>query len=239
MRRRAKTIAIIIFCVLIGYFVRITYLMKYPVPVRDSYTYQELIERWDFSSKTETTKVVPPLSLFFFKTTSQLLNIEIIKAAKLFNVEAGLLIIVLMMIITLKISSSTICALISGLVAATHPVFVELSCQMLRENSYLMFTCLAILSIMSYLKHTGLIKLVLASICVTLSFFCRYEGIDNIIISLLVILMFSQNVTRKKKVVHTLIFTATCAISALIITFSIKVPISYYMLYKEVILNKL
>lgn len=234
-----KTIAVIVFCVLVGFFVRIMYLIKYPVPVRDSYTYQEMIEHWDFSSQTETTKVVPPLSLFFFKTTSQLLNIELIKAAKLFNIETGLLIIVLMMLIASRISSSLICTFISGLIAATHPVLVELSCQMLRENSYLMFTCFAILCLMSYLKHIGITKLVLAALCVTLSFFCRYEGIDNLVISFLIILFFPKRIRMKVKTVHALIFIVTCAISAFVITFAIKVPTSYYMLYKDVVLNKL
>ena len=234
-----KTITVILFCVLVGYLVRITYLMKYPVPVRDSYTYQEQIERWDFSSKTETTKVVPPLSLFLFKLTSQILNIKIIKAAKLFNIEAGLFIIILMMIIAFKISSSLICTFICGLIAATHPILVELSCQMLRENTDLMFTCLAILSIMGYLKHVGITTLILTSICVTLSFFCKYEGIENIIISFLAVLMFPRKVKRKTKMIHSLIFIATCMISSFIITFVINVPINYYMLYKEVILNKL
>ena len=142
---------VIVICLAIGGLLRVFYCLKYPVPVRDSFSYKFFIEEWVKYGKLPYGKDFPPLGLYLLHIPSALTGCETIKSSIIMNVLFGMLFICVSVYISKCIFSSTFVQCVIGLIVATHPTLIDYSCQGTRENSYLLFCCLSIFFIIKYM----------------------------------------------------------------------------------------
>lgn len=223
--------SIILVSLIIGSIVRIAYLWKYPVPVRDAFTYSESIEEWMRAGKIPEKGGFPPLGLFFFKKVAVFSGLDIIKSGTLVNVSAGLLIVATLGTIAHIIIPYPPLVLFVSLVSATHPALVDYSCQATRENTYLLFCCLSVLFLIRYLKsYNKLRHIAAAAFFACAAFLCRHEGMELPILAFLVILFHDKNAISIR-LSSVLLFSVTFALSFFLISFLIGVPLSYYASY--------
>ncbi len=175
----------------IGAFARIFYCLKYPVPVRDAYEYAENIADWSETGVLHSSRRIPPLFLFFVKECSSFFDYDIMKTGVVLNVLFGLVLIGLSIVIANKLSGSWMICFIVGAIAATHPTMVEYSCQLLRENSFLVFLFLEFILLMEYSKTQKLHLILICAFCGMCSVFCRFEGVETIILIIAAIIFFN------------------------------------------------
>ena len=136
-----------IICIIIGIVLREAYLLKYPVPVRDSYKYYEFIKEWNSFSEGPTNGKYPPLGLFILKIPYSLYNYDIIKGSTLINNILGVAIIILAIRIAFLLSNNYFTTISTGLIFGTHPTLVKYSCEAIRENTYIFFLFLSFLEL--------------------------------------------------------------------------------------------
>lgn len=236
MKTKDKGITIAI--LVVGLIIRLIYIIKYPVPVRDSFRYLGLIEEWNLSGKIPLDDKYPPLGLFFLRIPSIYFDCDAIKGGILVNMVLGLLIIYLCIRISKAITKSSCFSFAAGILAATHPTLVEYSCQMLRENSYLAFCCLTVLTMISYVSCFGIVKLVLSGCFSSLAHLCRHESLELMFAVLVVVLLSGIRKPYKKQVIYLFIFFVSCLLTYVIVSYAIDIPIDYYRIFLEKLLSK-
>ena len=181
-----------VICVIAGGIVRIAYCFNYPVPVRDSYVYYDLIEKWNRTGEIPLDKVIPPLGLYLLRMPCHLLFCDIIKGSICINIILSLSTIVVFIVLSSKILKSNALLLLCGIMFASHPRLVQYSCQATRETSYLFFTCNALFIILYYVKTCRVWYLVLSGVLACCAIMCRYEGFESFVICFFCILL-AQN----------------------------------------------
>ncbi len=228
-RKGKRLFLITTVCVLIGSIVRIAYCLKYPVPVRDSYEYMFIIREWIETNSIPIEKPIPPLGLFLMKIPTTYFGYEIIKGGIVINILLGLLIIITLIKISDEITPSPLLALCIGILSATHPTLIRYSCEMLRENSFLLFSSFAVISCIRFLKGTTG-YLILASICLAAGYLCRHEGIEFAFFFGALIL-FNPKIELKKRGLYSMIYIVLFMFSLVAISLCIGIPKEYYYTY--------
>ena len=232
--------AVSVSCLAIGFIVRFFYLLVYPVPVRDSFKYMMFIESWLETGEYPTNYPFPPLSVYLLKLPHELCNCDLIRSGIVVNMVLGLLIIVLIIKISSNLNCSICYSTCLGLIAATHPTLVHYSCQVLRENSFLFFCCLSVLSMISYLKKHNIIYYIASSFFIVSSCLCRYEAMELIVV-LGVVILFLNKEKKRKKVLLLFVFFLIAITAVFIISCAIGVPLDYYCkaLTREIEIRKI
>lgn len=226
----SKKMLVVLFCTAIGGIIRILYCWKYPIPVRDSYKYYETIQQWNLTQNIPNSHF-PPLGLYIMRLPSIVFNnLDVLKGGIILNVVLGLLLIILTIHLSYYISNSYMIALISGIIVATHPMMVELSCQMLRENSYLICCILFAYCMLKYLSNNKKRNIISASFFSTCAVLCRFEALELSII-LVVLILTQKKLSAKRKIADFMVFNIICIISFFAITHLIDIPLSYYKEY--------
>lgn len=213
----SKTLGQTTICVIIGLVYRLFYCIRYPVQPRDSYTYEYLISQW---SKSETLHYNRyPLSLWILKIPSSLFHCDIIKGGIIINMIIGILLIVLTMMTTNKYFKTKGLALIAGTLVATHPTLVHISCCFLRENTYLLFFSLSLVFLLRYFDSKHLVDLLLAGITGAVSFMCRFEGMEIVLIVYVLVffLLFIKKLVLFKALFHVAAFSTVFFLTVRII----------------------
>ena len=219
-----------VICAIVAGITRILYCWVYPVPVRDSFAYKEIIEYWiRFGSLPEESHS-PPLGLLFFKIPAEYFDYDVIKTGIAVNVLLGVCIVISIVWIAYVIGLSNMESLLVGIIAATHPTLVKLSCQMIREDSYLLFCSLSILTTFLFLKNRRNRQIILMSLFAASAYLCRHEGLELIpIICLLILVCFKDTFFGRTK--RIILFLGLYAVSIVGITCTLDIPIDYYKAY--------
>lgn len=217
-------------CAVLAGTTRVLYCWKYPVPARDAFTYKSFMELWNSSGIFPMTDNFPPLSIYLLKIPASLFFYDTIKGGVIVNVILGIAIIILLVNISHKIIPSYSVATAIGCIAATHPSLIHYSCQMLRENSYLFFTSLWILSITDFLKKKKVINIAFAGLFTSAACLCRFEALELFIISCIIIMFWSKTKNSIKLKILGFYVSVFFLSHILIMTF-INVPLSYYKQY--------
>ena len=216
---------------IVGIIARELYLLKYPVPARDSFVYYDLINNWDTIIKNQIQEErFPPLSIFLLKIPHTLFNYDIIKGAILINCTLGIAVIALIAKIAFLLTKRTIIAFSTGIVFGTHPTLIKYSCEALREKTYIFFLCLSLLYFLFYIRKEKLLMLLLAtffSCCATL---CRYEGLEFLTVLFVYILFFKKTKTLQKKVALFALVVIGSMLSIFTIIKIINIPLDYFQI---------
>ena len=218
-----------ILCVALGGLIRVIFCIVYPVPVRDAFKYKEFIELWDYYGIIPSDSYFPPLSMFLLKTPYSLFEYDVIKGGVIINIVLGLGIIITLINVSYEIFPSIFAALCSGLLVATHPSFIQYSCQMTRENSYLFFSCLATLFFIKSLNRASKpFYVVYAALFSSCAFLCRFEALE--LFAIFIFLIICSNLksipTGMKKL---FLFSSFSIISFGSIIYIMNIPFSYFL----------
>ena len=219
---------VILGCLIIGAITRIVYCLRYPVPVRDSFEYYEIIDVWNKTGRIPKGDCAPPLALFLLRLPSALFGLNILDGGICVNVLLSLLSIIVFMRLAQFFVSSWFFSVLIGIIFATHPQLVHLSCQPIREIPYLFFTILSIYAVILYAKRNRGYFLALCSFFTGCAILCRYEAIENIFLILLMILVLKGKKSLKKRIGTGILYAAGCFVSILFVLFLIGIPVDYY-----------
>ena len=189
---------IVLFCVIAGLLLRIIYLIKYPTQARDAYIYADFIYNWIELGKAPIIKYydIPPLSIFLLKITTCLTGCDPLKGGIIINMAIGCLLIIVLIELGWSLSQNFFITSITGLLAATHPSLIHYSCQVLRENSYLLFLTLYFYCLTKYFKKRKVVHIFLMANFSAMSVLCRHEGLELIVFSFFVLLL--EVLTRRR-----------------------------------------
>lgn len=219
---------------LAGWVVRVIYLITYQAPVRDAFKYKKQIEMWSLTGSIPDMKYFPPLPSFFFKTINNIFQGEIIRESTIANLFFGLIIILLTVLIAAQYTSDIRILFLIGGMAATHPSFVHYSCQMLRENLFLLTILLSFSLLIHYLKKRNIIFLILSSVFLGAGFLCRSESMEVLVIYIIILLCEKKKLLIKIKTLA--IMTVVFALSALVLSVQMGIPMDYYLgTYKRIL----
>ena len=191
-QKERTSLLIYVFCVGIGLLARVSYLIIYYIPVRDSYSYIEYIRQWEETGKIPEV-AVPPFAMFLLKIPYHYWQYDIMIGGTIMNMMMGLFIILEIMFAINLLFNSPFATLSAGLIAATHPKLVQYSVGLLRENSYLMFICLSGVSLCYYFKKNKIEAIIGCGIFVAMCNLCRIEGIEILFICTLIIAFSETN----------------------------------------------
>lgn len=225
-----KFFIISVACIIFAIIMRILYYIKYPVDVRDSFKYKEIIELWISTKKIPNGEGIPPLGLYILKIPTEHFNCDIIHGGTIMNMLLGLCIVSIIIQIAKEIVSSNIIIFLIGVIAATHPSLVDYSCHMTRENTYLVFFSACTLFLIKYIKKKRWIDLAIASFLSASAYLCRHEALE-IVFFMMFIILFSQTQKKLRKIAHVFLFLITYSISFFVISYSIGASTEYYKSY--------
>jgi hypothetical protein len=224
---------ITLLCVGLGAILRLLYIIKYPVQVRDAYTYREIMEEWNNTGVIPDDAIVPPFALYISKKPAEWFGWETMQSGIIVNLLLGLLIIILLMKISKKIISSWIVMLCVGLIASTHPSLIEYSCNILRENTYLVLFCLGILEALKYWETSNAIHVLIMSLLAATAFLTRYEGLEFIFFFSCCIFMMKKKIIPRKRIRMFLLFIIMYVISFLSLAYTMIAPATLFSWYKK------
>ncbi len=199
---------IVFFCLILGLFVRLCHIIRYPVQPRDAYTYEFVICEWEKTNTISDQISFFPFSLLVLRIPNHFFNYDIIKGAVVINLLLGLLIIsVSIHILGLMFKKDSV-TLISGCIVATHPAFVDYSCSCLRENCYLFFSLLSLLFLVKYFKRTEKRYLFPSSLFAAIAFLCRLEGLEFFFVFLIIagFLFFFKKMKFRTAFLHSVLY---------------------------------
>ena len=191
---------IVVFVILLlGITIRWIYLIKYPVPARDAYTYIHFFHEWEKTNILPINDVIPPIAMILLRFPQRHLGLELVSGGILLNCILGLFIVYFICQTTKRITKSNLCVLLVGGLAATNPSLVHYSCQFLRENIYLFFCSLCVKeSVENYyrFKYVTLLKIAFFSV---LSCFSRHEGYEMFLLEF-IFLLFLKDISLLGKI---------------------------------------
>lgn len=238
MKKSKVFIGIIAICLAIGVFERLLYCIRYPVMVRDSYIYCDIIKEWNATGQFRTEGTLPPLSLYLLRIPSHFFSYDIMKGGVLVNVLFGIAIIALSILIVHCICNNLVVDFIFGILVSTHPTLVYYSCQMTRENPYLFFMFLTCLMLIIGTQKKRMIYFMLTGLFSAAAYLCRHEALELVLITILTIFFFSEKKAWRVCLKRLFVFMLIYIISFAVITYSIGIPIQYYYGYYEELENK-
>ena len=221
---------IIILIVLLAFVARIGNVIMHPIPVRDSYIYQKIINDWGENS--EYSSNIPPLGLYMMTLPRKLFGLDTIKSGVSVNMLLGICSVLMITAIAHRIVNSFIIEVGVGVIAATHPTLVHYSCHVLRDNTYIMCLLLLVIEIVEYINKERIRDMVLSGMISAFALASRYEGFEAIIIVCLIVLM---KKSRKQKRLRDLIIY----VSTVIVTINILFMLIGVTLNERFIIEKI
>lgn len=236
-QERKKTLFLeSVICMSIGMIARVFYCWKYFVPVRDSYDYEEYIKQWIAYKTIPEDALFPPLGPFILRIPALYFGTDIIKGGIIVNVLLGLCFISVIIMLSREITSSEYAAVCSGLLAATHPTLVYYSCQLLRENTFLLFAGLAALSAIRYIKFKSPNRflIVFTAFFAVLSCMCRHEGIELIVLFGLLFFLIPRQRKHWGRIRTVSLFVLSCLVSVIITSAAIGISADFYASYPAI-----
>ena len=187
VRINKRQFFVFFFCLILGLFVRLCHIIRYPVQPRDAYAYEFVISEWEKTNTISDQISFFPFSLWILRIPNHFFNYDIVKGAVVINLLLGLLIIaVSIQILSLLFKKNSV-ILISGCIVATHPAFVDYSCSCLRENCYLFFSILSLLFLVMYFRKIEIPYLLPSSLFAAIAFLCRLEGLEFSFVFLIIV----------------------------------------------------
>lgn len=172
-----------------------------PLLMRDSVLYITLAETWVNTGQYQETidggGIVPPLPILITKELI-LFGFKGEIAARSISLFLGAMIPLLGYYAIKKIYKRNGIAFLCAVVLIIHPTLISYSSQPLRENYYLLFEGLIIIETINILnKRIDYYNLALCGLFSACAFFCRYEGME-ILILLPAILLYKKTKTHSK-----------------------------------------
>ena len=128
----------------------------------------------------------------------------------------GSMIPVICFVIAMRVFQNIRIALITAFLLAIQPDLVPYSVQPLRENFYVFFEALLLLAIVESVKNGTYFKWGLCGVLVSFISFCRYEGMEFILIvpAVIVGMAFIDGITRKRALRNIAIFSICFGIAS-------------------------
>ena len=227
-RKRLFAIQIIILVIAIAF--RITYCFRYPVPVRDSYKYQEHIETLQKTGTICDQEIyTPPLALYILGFPSKHWDCGIIKGGICIDVVFGLLIILVATEICAMTIPSLFIVFMIGAIFSTHPNMVYYSCQCLRENSFILLSLLATWASLLSIRKGSATGIVLAGAFAAWAIQCRYEALELLLFIPPALMLFASGKTYFKRIVLCGLFLASILATFFLTNAALGIPLSYYV----------
>lgn len=200
-----------------------------PIPVRDAYVYQSILEHWNNYKELPADCYIPPLSLWLLRIPSYYFGYDIIKGGIIINMLLGLGIVFVVLFTCKKLMTSRIVFFVIGMLIAIHPSLVYYSAQMLRENSYLFFSSLFLYYLVCHIKKQKTSNLILASLFSSMALLCRYEAIELfIVLNTIIILIDIVNKKTSRTIFHLATILAIFGVSLYMTSMLIGVSFDYY-----------
>ena len=221
-----------LFCVLLGITTRLIYCIQYPVQPRDTYEYIETIMKWEQNGAISGTIERFPLSLWFLKIPYHYFKYDLIKGGVIVNMCLGVFLIIVAMNSIAKIYPEKRVLFITGLLIATHPFLIKLSCSFLRENTYLLFCFISFSYIFDYyFRKPFLEKAIKAGLFASIAFLCRLEGLEllPIFLSIVLIASLTKHVVISKALLHGVVFLFVFVSTTIIISYYLGVNYSHFL----------
>ncbi len=231
-KRGATFFYICMACLFITGIQRILFCIKYPVPPRDAFIYEGIIQQWNSTGIFPEDALQPPLGMFILRIPSYYLGYDVMKGGVIVNIILGLLFVWIAMYVSKEITESNLFCLFIGIITATNTTLVTYSCQMLRENSYLLFCIASVLFAIRFWKTKRVNAFIFMSLFSTMSFLCRHEGLETIILSSSVVILSSLN-KPALGLKHFSVYIILCIFLFGLVTQFIHVPLSYYKTYHK------
>lgn len=225
MTKRRKRTYLIVALVAVSFIFRIGYLLKYPIPVRDAYSYQSFLEEWIIKKEIPYDPVYPPLGLFFFKILAPLCDGDIFKSGISISIVFGLCTLIVLAQIIYEIYPKNYIIACTGLALTTHPKLIHYSCQMLRENSYLFFCSLSILFLVKAIKTSHVQHIIAMSFFSAAACMCRYEGLEICVVICSLLLIWKKTIWTFLQNIS--LYLIVFVISVLLISYTIRIPSNY------------
>ena len=216
-----------IFIFIYSVAIRLLYLITYPMPVRDSYTYKQyiiqLIEH-DFPE----SKYIPPVGLYILKAPADFFNVDPIVCGTVLNVVLGVLIIIFGLRAFGEICKSFICYCCMGLIIASHPSLISFSCQLSRENLYLLFCILSAYNCIRAIKTRNLFFFALTAVFSAMAFLCRFEGLEIVFFFALALFFYLRRIkdVLEKLLIFLVVYLATIFV---VVVGIIGLPFAYFL----------
>ena len=213
---RDCSFAISVICFILGAIIRIAYCIQYPVQPRDAYTYCLFITQWEETGEIPDN-VYFPLSLWILKIPFHFFHYDCMKGGIIINLILGLLMIIIVINTAKHFFKNNLVLLFSGLLVATHPTLVSFSCSFLRENTYLLFSLLALTCLVHYYRKIQCLYLLLTGLFGAFAFLCRLESFEllPIVCIILFFLCFFKRIRLPKAFLHGLAFSVIFIITVL------------------------
>ena len=231
----------IILVLLLAYITRILFYIKYPVPWRDSMFYYSVMAEYinqGFYPETNlwgSLNYLPPVPSFLVYITHLINNGSIVNEAISVEICFGLVLVYCIWKTVLTAFGSRSIALIVSLIAAVHPLLVEISTQFSRDNFYLAFISAMLLSIVSNIKNRNILKNLFIGLFLSLAILCRYESFEFFLVYPFVFLIFVKSI--KQCMLHSIAFYFfTALFSAIMIQIIGCSSFYYYSAFQRIFL---
>ena len=212
--------------------VRLLKLIIDPLLQRDAALYLSLSEMWqtsgNYSQSIASGTIVPPFPLFIFvKMIDYGFDAEI--GGRSVSLVLSSLIPVLGSVISFKLFKNSLITIITTFILIVHPVLLSYSIQPLRENFYLFFWGVTILAAINGIKNKRMKDWGICGLFLSLSFFCRYEALEGLIIYpiLIVYLFLMKKINRKNAIVSLIVFFATTFLSSILLLATIDFDLTF------------
>lgn len=203
--KRSKNKRYILYCLifLLALCVRIIRLIIAPLLSRDAVQYLNQAVLWsqtnDYSSFLRLgINPQPPLPIWTIKKL-MFLGFGAETSGRALGIFTGALIPVIGFVLAEKITKNIFVGIVSASILILHPSLIAYSIQPLRENYYLLFSCLFLVYLTEAVKRNASTYWLGCGLIMALCFFCRYEAIELAFITplLIILLRISHRITTK------------------------------------------
>ena len=215
--------------------IRIAFMIQNPVRVRDSFEYRNVLENKE-KVVFDKNHVYPPLAMYIIGLPGMITKCNTIKGGCVIDNVLGLMIVLTIMLIAQEFTKSLLNLFCIGLLAATHESLVEYSCEMLRENSFLIFCSIGVLCMVRAIKRRSYLYHVLCGVFFSLGVMCRYEALEFSAIYLITVYLLQRNLKRTIK--STLCFAISFLIVFGIVYLTLDNQKEYMLLYLNTIYER-
>ena len=182
-------------CVLIFVAALLFRLMKLildPALMRDSALYLQWVEKWyetgDYYFERFGVQVKTAILPIWLMKEAMLSGFGAEIAGRALSLFLGSLIPVAGFYVALYVTKKIRLALVSAILLILHPDLVTYSIQPLRDNFYILFEAFLLLSIVVAIKKDSHISWGICGLFTALISFCRYEGLEFLVIVSFVIM---------------------------------------------------
>lgn len=179
----------------------------------------------------------PPLGPFILRIPALYFDTDIMKGGIVVNMILGLCIISVLVLISKEILFSDLIATGLGIIAAVHPSLVHYSCHLLRENTFLLFSSLAVLCALRHMKFHTRRNVVFSAVFTVMATLCRHEGIE--LLAVFCVLFFlnptKPDCATRFKTVFLFLISGFAAL--FLISYAVGISSDFYLSYPHTLKN--